>query len=140
MPVGIAARAHKSQEQLPAQRRLLPSDVIPRRVPILWDAPKDLNKRCGSDGPVRPPGRPQNDSKRHKPSQASAGLLVVAWAVLTSVGIAAAHEPKQLITAERYQIDISFQPEKGFLHARAAVAVRAAEVAQAIEFELNPHL
>ena len=93
MPVGIAARAHKSQEQLPAQRR-----------------------------------------------QGFAGLLVVTWAVLTSVGIAAAQEPKQLITAERYQIDVTFQPEKGFLHARAAVTLRAAQVAQAIEFELNPHL
>jgi tetratricopeptide (TPR) repeat protein len=93
MPVCIAARAHKSQEQLPAQRR-----------------------------------------------RTSAGLLVVTWAVLTSVGIAAAQEPRQLITAERYQIDVSFQPEKGFLHARAAVTLRAAQVAQAIEFELNPHL
>ncbi|MFY9584911.1 MAG: hypothetical protein WAR21_10520, partial [Candidatus Acidiferrales bacterium] len=93
MPVGIAARAHKSQEQLPAQRR-----------------------------------------------QGSAGLLVVTLAVLTSVGIAAAQEPKQLITAERYQIDVSFQPEKGFLHARTAVAVRATEAVEFIEFELNPHL
>jgi tetratricopeptide (TPR) repeat protein len=93
MPVGIAARAHKSQEQLPAQRR-----------------------------------------------RGSTGLLVVTWAVLASVGIAAAQEPKQLVTAERYQIDIAFQPEKGFLHARAAVTLRAAQVAQAIEFELNPHL
>jgi len=93
MLVCIAARAHKSQAQLPAQR-----------------------------------------------SRGCAGLLVVTWAVLTSVGIAAAQEPKQLITAERYQIDVTFQPEKGFLHARAAVTLRAAQVAQAIEFELNPHL
>src|SRR5712691_12038426 len=93
MPVGIAARAHKSQEQLPAQRR-----------------------------------------------RSAAGLLVVTWAVLTSVGIAAAQEPKQFLTAERYQIDVSFQPEKGFLHARAAMTLRAAQVAQAIELELNPHL
>src|SRR5712692_3503193 len=93
MPVGIAARAHKSQERLPAQRR-----------------------------------------------QGAAGLLVVTWAVLTSVGIAAAQEPKQFLTAEGYQIDVAFQPEKGFLHARAAVTLRTAQVAQAIEFELNPHL
>src|SRR5713226_1133871 len=93
MPVCIAARAHKSQEQPPAQR-----------------------------------------------SRGSAGLLVVTWAVLASVGIAAAQEPKQLLTAERYQIDVAFQPEKGFLHAWAAVTLRTAQVAQAIEFELNPDL
>ncbi len=52
------------------------------------------------------------------------------------------------VIAERYEIDVSFQPEKGFLHARAEVTLRVVEAPppqsnpslDAIEFELNPHL
>ena len=55
---------------------------------------------------------------------------------------------QELVKAERYDIDVSFQPEKAFLQARAAITLRALprtppeknSVLEAIEFELNPHL
>jgi len=53
---------------------------------------------------------------------------------------ASAAGQKALVTAERYEIEVSFRPEKSFLHARAAVTFRANQIVQAIEFELNPHL
>ncbi len=47
---------------------------------------------------------------------------------------------RQPVTAERYEIEVSFQPEKSFLHARAGVTLRADPSLEAIAFELNPHL
>ncbi len=52
------------------------------------------------------------------------------------------------VEVQRYEIDVSFQPEKGFLRARAEVTLRVVEALppqsnpslDAIEFELNPHL
>jgi len=41
---------------------------------------------------------------------------------------------------EQYGIDVSFQPEKSFLSARARVMIRAGEFTEALEFELNPAL
>jgi hypothetical protein len=43
-------------------------------------------------------------------------------------------------TAERYEIDVAFEPERGFLRARAAVTLRAAAGTKTIEFELNTGL
>jgi tetratricopeptide (TPR) repeat protein len=37
-------------------------------------------------------------------------------------------------------MDVSLQPEKSFLHARAAVTLRAGQYLEAVEFELNPDL
>jgi hypothetical protein len=48
--------------------------------------------------------------------------------------------PRERVKAERYEIDVAFQPEKGFLHARATLTLRALETISAIEFELNPRL
>jgi tetratricopeptide (TPR) repeat protein len=47
---------------------------------------------------------------------------------------------RERVKAERYEIDVAFQPEKGFLHARATLTLRALETISAIEFELNPRL
>src|SRR5437879_262334 len=52
------------------------------------------------------------------------------------------------VEVQRYEIDVSFQPEKGFLRARAEVTLRVVEALppqsnpslDAIEFDLNPHL
>ena len=63
-----------------------------------------------------------------------AGVLLLSFSA--TPGIAQAEK----VRAERYEIDVSFQPEKGFLHARAAVTLRAARYLKDIEFELNPHL
>jgi tetratricopeptide (TPR) repeat protein len=41
---------------------------------------------------------------------------------------------------ERYEIDVAFEPERGFLRAKAAVTLRASGGTDAIEFELNPAL
>ncbi len=51
-----------------------------------------------------------------------------------------AQAPLEKVRVERYDIDVSFQPEKSFLHARAAVGLRASQYVEAIEFELNPYL
>ncbi len=61
--------------------------------------------------------------------------------MLLAAGAAAfAQAPLEKVRVERYDIDVSFQPEKGFLHARAAVGLRASQYLEAIEFELNPYL
>jgi len=44
------------------------------------------------------------------------------------------------VRAERYEIDVRFEPERGFLHAKATVTLRASQFVEAIEFELNPRL
>jgi tetratricopeptide (TPR) repeat protein len=62
-------------------------------------------------------------------------------AMLLGAGAAAfAQAPLEKVRVERYDIEVSFQPEKGFLHARAAVGLRASQYLEAIEFELNPYL
>lgn len=44
------------------------------------------------------------------------------------------------VRAERYEIDVAFEPERSFLRAKASVTLRAAEYTEATEFELNPKL
>ncbi len=66
-------------------------------------------------------------------------MLVVFWMVSSAPGVAA-EEQKARVRVERYQIAVAFQPEKGFLQARAAVTLRADQVVEAVEVELNPHL
>lgn len=51
---------------------------------------------------------------------------------------AAAEVPK--ITAERYEIDVAFEPERGFLRAIAVVTLHANTPTETVEFELNPRL
>jgi len=46
----------------------------------------------------------------------------------------------QKVSAERYEIDVAFEPERGFLRATAAVTLRANALTDAVEFELNPRL
>lgn len=44
------------------------------------------------------------------------------------------------MTAQRYEIDVEFAPERGWLRAKAAVTVKAEAGTKAIEFELNRNL
>src|SRR5712692_8749282 len=104
MPVGIAARAHKSQAAACA---------LALGVALCSHPPAEA---CG-----------------HTPPPTSSGWFAGARQER-------ARPERDRVNVEGYQIDVAFQPEKGFLHARAAVTLRTAQVAQAIEFELNPHL
>src|SRR5712692_8389253 len=72
--------------------------------------------------------------------KSQAALLGVTFALLLGAATPPARAQTQSLSAERYKIDVSFQPEKGFLHARATIGLRTAEKLDAIEFELNPHL
>jgi tetratricopeptide (TPR) repeat protein len=47
---------------------------------------------------------------------------------------------QQNIRVESYRIDVAFEPEKFHLKATTEVTLRAGELTQAIEFELNPRL
>lgn len=54
---------------------------------------------------------------------------------------ALATEPEaQKVRAEKYEIEVRFQPERSYLHAIAVVTLRALQETEAIEFELNPRL
>ena len=120
----------------------------------------------------RPPQRARNDNQGNgvKPLSVFVALLGLGLAFFAQAGARAyGHMPLQTratrlhlfpeqtksgqaqrpgLTAERYEIDVSFQPEKGFLRARAEVTLRVVEAPppqpnpslDAIEFELNPHL
>jgi tetratricopeptide (TPR) repeat protein len=111
--------------------------------------PKDLNAKPGSPEILRPPrfGPPRRPHhKRRTPNDNDSacartllGFLLISAALLLGSGASAAGQ-KAPATAERYEIEVSFQPEKGFLHARSAVTLRDDQVVQIIEFELNPHL
>jgi hypothetical protein len=46
----------------------------------------------------------------------------------------------QKVQAEKYEIEVRFEPEKGFLHSRATVTLRIEQKTETIEFELNPRL
>jgi hypothetical protein len=46
----------------------------------------------------------------------------------------------QGVRAERYVIDVRFEPEKSFLHAQATLIVTGANCPGAVELELNPRL
>ena len=74
----------------------------------------------------------------------SPALAALALFCCISLSIPAAADetarPRQTVTPERYAIKVSFQPEHGFLHARASVTLRASPALTAIEFGLNPHL
>ncbi|GEM_PF-1152818 len=109
-------------------------------LPVPRDWPKRLHGRYGTGAAAHPSGRSQKGQKSANPRRASAGLLLVIGAFLASAGTLAAQPPKPLVTVEAYEMDVAFQPEKGFLHARAGVTLRAAQPVQAVEFELNPHL
>ena len=67
-----------------------------------------------------------------------AGLALPGFAAQASRSKAAESLPQ--VRAERYEIDVRFEPERGWLSAKAAVTLRAGEYTEAIEFELNPRL
>lgn len=46
----------------------------------------------------------------------------------------------QKVRADKYEIEVRFEPEKSFLLAKAAVTLRVAQKTETIEFELNPRL
>ena len=46
----------------------------------------------------------------------------------------------QKVRADQYEIAVRFEPEKSFLHAKAAVTLHVAQKTETIEFELNPRL
>jgi len=66
------------------------------------------------------------------------------WAFLLVCATLAPHAARPAerpdALAERYEVDLAFQPEDGFLHARVAVTLRPLQNLAAIEFELNPRL
>src|SRR5712692_954110 len=79
-------------------------------------------------------------SARTPQSQVLCRALAVLATLLAAGAAALAQAPQEKVRVERYDIEVSFQPEKGFLHARAAVGLRASQYLEAIEFELNPYL
>jgi len=73
------------------------------------------------------------------------GLLLAFGATLAIPDVAWAEReevPRQRerVKVERYEIGVAFQPEKGFLHARATVGLRAAQSLKAMQLELNRNL
>src|SRR3989441_1119189 len=159
MSCQIAAPVHKCQV----------ADAVSRRRNSVCHAGQ--NEAALREIP-RPPQRARNDNQGNgvKPLSVFVALLGLGLAFFAQAGARAyGHMPLQTratrlhlfpeqtksgqaqrpgLTAERYEIDVSFQPEKGFLRARAEVTLRVVEALppqsnpslDAIEFELNPHL
>ncbi len=71
---------------------------------------------------------------------ACVGALLVAGEPRPVRGKQAVSGGREKLRTERYEIDVRFEPEKSFLHAKAAVTLRASQFVEAIEFELNPRL
>lgn len=46
----------------------------------------------------------------------------------------------QKVQAEKYEIEVRFEPEKSFLHSRATVTLHVEQKTETIELELNPRL
>jgi len=75
-------------------------------------------------------------------------LLVSAGATTPQQPATTAQQPRPLqreplqqnVRVERYEIHVSFQPEKGSLRATAAVTLRASEPTEVVEFELGASL
>ena len=159
MSCHIAAPVHKCQV----------ADAVSRRRNSVCHAGQ--NEAALREIP-RPPQRARNDNQGNgvRPLSVFVALLALGLAFFAQAGARAyGHMPLQTratrlhlfpeqtksgqaqrpgLTAERYEIDVSFQPEKGFLRARAEVTLRVVEAPppqpnpslDAIEFELNPHL
>ncbi len=68
------------------------------------------------------------------PAFALAAMLVAGLAAVADAA------DSQKVRAEKYEIEVRFQPEKSFLHAKAAVTLRVEQKTETIEFELNPRL
>ena len=49
-------------------------------------------------------------------------------------------ERKPQVFADRYKFEITLEPERGFLRAKAAVTLHASSALRDLEMELNPHL
>jgi len=60
--------------------------------------------------------------------------------LFASVSQARADAEPQKVRAEKYEIEVRFEPEKSFLHAKATLTVRAEQKTETIEVELNPRL
>jgi tetratricopeptide (TPR) repeat protein len=75
--------------------------------------------------------------------QADAARRAV-FAVMVGALLAApnfAQQAPQVVKPERFEIDVRFEPERGFLHAKATVTMQVVSgQVRDIEFELNPHL
>ncbi len=65
------------------------------------------------------------------------GVLLLVFAIVPE---ARADVPPQIVRPEKYEIEVRFEPEKGFLQAKATVTLVAEQKTDAIEFELNPRL
>jgi tetratricopeptide (TPR) repeat protein len=61
-------------------------------------------------------------------------------ASITDASTREAEPQVQRVRAERYEIEVRFEPEKSFLHAKATVTLRAEQKTDAFEMELNPRL
>jgi hypothetical protein len=60
--------------------------------------------------------------------------------LLVSVPHARADAEPQKVRAEKYEIEVRFEPERSFLHAKATVTLRAEQKTETVEVELNPRL
>jgi tetratricopeptide (TPR) repeat protein len=60
--------------------------------------------------------------------------------LLASVPQARATAEPQKVRAEKYEIEVRFEPEKSFLHAKATVSLRAEQKTETVELELNSRL
>src|ERR1700693_3257878 len=49
-------------------------------------------------------------------------------------------EPAPKTQAERYEIDVAFEPERGFLRAMVTLTLHSGGSVKYVELELNPHL
>ncbi len=140
MAQSIAVGTHRSQAPWPISLQFLSRNCHPG-APTL-SGPKDLRvERCPAEI-LRPSRRAQNDGQGNQGAnlerQSLAVALLLAAALLCSFEAAGAE--REAVRAERYHVDVAFQPEKGFLRAQATVTLRPMQNLSAIEFELNPHL
>ncbi|MBI3664221.1 MAG: hypothetical protein HY234_14380 [Acidobacteria bacterium] len=68
-------------------------------------------------------------------------LVALGWMLLCPAFAEAAPDAeKQKVTAEKYEMEVRFEPENSFLHAKATVTLRVEQKTETIELELNPRL
>jgi tetratricopeptide (TPR) repeat protein len=69
-------------------------------------------------------------------------LVVLAWLIPCPAFAkpAANAAEAQKVRAEKYEIEVRFEPEKSFLRAKATVTLRVEQKTETIELELNPRL
>ncbi len=66
--------------------------------------------------------------------------LLLAFVLAACPADAAHAADAQKVRAEKYEIEVRFEPEKSFLHAKATGTLRVDQTAETVELELNPRL